>query len=306
MVPERPDNRRSRELDSSRQQLIEILKGKLPEDWPKEEININLQVRESHGRTFFRQTTLNPQSENLTMDQRREIFLSLNLAKIRDNQQRLSGAGNETEKKKILASLKSEYAARFEIDTAFQELKLEEIERRASKLRAEVNKRSDSQDEWVNAMVTLDKMRANGFDTTPASPSRSMTPSLVPPFQPQANQPRSFGRRPNSVIRRPYDDLNAATNRANTALRSSQDFYPFNALEESSRSRFAESDERGATTRQMLHPQTDSFSLPKNANRPATEQPASQDRPDRRLEPTVLIQGLRQQQDLRQQLDRAI
>ena len=160
---------------ATRELLVDILKGKTPEDWPKDPVAMSVTYPATAGRLPAGQQLIDPRSKNLTMDQRREIYLSMNLAAIRDGQERLVKAENEAEKKKILASLKSEYAARFEIDTAYQELKLEEIERRASILRAEVDKRSESQDEWVNAMVTLDKMRANGIETIPSNPPASST-----------------------------------------------------------------------------------------------------------------------------------
>ena len=105
---------------ATRELLVDILKGKTPEDWPKDPVAVSVTYQAAGGRQHAGQQLIDPRSKNLTMDKRREIYLSMNLAAIRDDQKRLGKTENEAEKKKILAGLKSEYAARFEIDTVYQ------------------------------------------------------------------------------------------------------------------------------------------------------------------------------------------
>ena len=74
-----------------------------------------------------------------------------------------------------LNSLKLLYAMRFEIDTAYQDYKVREIERRAKALREEVIAREDVAGDWVDAMVhTFEnaRQRNRDDDTDPRVPVR--------------------------------------------------------------------------------------------------------------------------------------
>ena len=70
----------------------------------------------------------------------------------------------------------------FDLDTAFQDFKVTEIEERAKKLRAEVDRRSEAAQQWVNAMITLEEMKANGIAV-------DEIPTLNPPVPTAAMYP---------------------------------------------------------------------------------------------------------------------
>lgn len=179
--------------DNPRQHFIDILIGKLPADWPTEPMMVPTTYHTVGQPPRHRWSQINPQAKNLSRANRRDIYLAFNLEEIRDDQARLLKTEDEAERKKILASLKLNYEARFAIDTAYQELQLKEIELRAAKLREEVNKRAESQQEWVSAMVTLDKMRANGISTMePAGHEHSIS-SNEPTWNPNAAVLRTWG-----------------------------------------------------------------------------------------------------------------
>ncbi len=93
-----------------------------------------------------------------------EVLASVASA-IREKQTALFQVEDAKAKDKLLHELRALYTKRFEIDTAYQDFKMREIERRAKKLRAEVNAREKAADNWVEAMVTLAKMRADGIET---------------------------------------------------------------------------------------------------------------------------------------------
>lgn len=95
---------------------------------------------------------------------------------------------NDTESREaLIKKLSDSYRTRFELDTAFQDFKVSEIERRAKKLRAEVEARQSATQQWVDAMVTLAKMKADGIETmnvpqtrrgaTYPQPSGNLTPT---------------------------------------------------------------------------------------------------------------------------------
>lgn len=139
----------------------------------------------------------------------------------------LAGSENNENREALLKKLKQLYTLRFNLDTAYQDLKVTEIETRAAKLRAEVAAREKASSEWVDAMVTLAKMKSNGIETGIAdvspfpalSNSRDLQSSdsfYIPsprnqvgagyPTQPSLNDPRMERewRQPDSNDRQPF------------------------------------------------------------------------------------------------------
>ncbi|MDM4017629.1 hypothetical protein [Roseiconus lacunae] len=99
----------------------------------------------------------------------------------------------------ILDDLRFLYQLRFDLDTAYQDLKVSEIETRAKKLREEIERREAAVEKWVDAKITLDKMKADGIDvggatflfTRPELSSSSSYPAptrLAIPTHPDPNQ----------------------------------------------------------------------------------------------------------------------
>lgn len=93
----------------------------------------------------------------------------------------LNESTDDAQQEVLLKKLSESYQLRFELDTAFQDYKVAEIERRAKKLRADVDAREKATQQWVDAMVTLAKMKANGIETMNSTPSSfDPTPALAP------------------------------------------------------------------------------------------------------------------------------
>ncbi|MCD0461551.1 hypothetical protein [Roseiconus lacunae] len=99
----------------------------------------------------------------------------------------------------ILDDLRFLYQLRFDLDTAYQDLKVSEIETRAKKLREEIERREAAVEKWVDAKITLDKMKADGIDVgvtnfplsrpefSSSSSYPAPTPLAIPP-RPDPNQ----------------------------------------------------------------------------------------------------------------------
>ncbi|MCC9602847.1 hypothetical protein LOC67_20035 [Stieleria sp. JC731] len=110
-------------------------------------------------------------------------------SRIQQMQKALVDASEDKEKSVssvgAIAELKFLYQLRFDLDTAFQDLKVTEIEARAKKLREEVERREASVDKWVDAKITLDQMKADGIDVN----QRFSYPSAISIPQPAQYPP---------------------------------------------------------------------------------------------------------------------
>ncbi|OYP32204.1 hypothetical protein [Rhodopirellula sp. MGV] len=115
----------------------------------------------------------------------------------------------EDDQAKAIDRLAFLFRLRFDLDTAYQDLKVSEIEQRAKKLRDDVERREAAVDKWVEAKVTLEQMRADGIEGNSESTSDIMiygspyTPAVFPnalPTPPTAPLPASrFGAPPSQL-----------------------------------------------------------------------------------------------------------
>ena len=165
----------SSDQEWSNEKLRDVLSGKAgpPEGWPRNPGPITttrtVLERDAQGNTFARPVmeTMNVDSlGDLTPAQRHAICVRQFNAQISSLKSRLSQETPKDQEEQLLAQLKNTYSARFRIDTVFQDLRVKEIERRAQKLRNELDARDEAEESWVKAMLTLAEMKADGIDTT--------------------------------------------------------------------------------------------------------------------------------------------
>lgn len=105
-------------------------------------------------------------SGNLSPEQCLGVVVHQCEKSIRELRQKLESKNSpddEDAKEGHLKELKRMYALRFDLDTAYQDFKVSQVEARAKKLRAEVQAREQASEKWVDAMITLAKMKADGI-----------------------------------------------------------------------------------------------------------------------------------------------
>lgn len=134
------------------------------------------QVSEMRNVVAFRTENVNV-SDDLSPEQRLGVIIALQEKSLAETHKALIEVEDDDERGRLLSKLRDLYTERFEIDTEYQDYKVRKIERRAAKLRADVDAREKALSEWVDAMVTLAKVRASGIETMPAT----VPPSLAPP-----------------------------------------------------------------------------------------------------------------------------
>lgn len=168
----------------------------------------NQMVPETKNVVYFEHETVAPKTADLTPEQRLGVVIGMRERELAKINQALAETEDDAERDKLLAKLRVIYTERFEIDTMYQDYKVRKIEIRAAKLRADVKARDKALGDWVDAMVTLAKMRASGIETMPTTPGPqppSFGSPLTPPgmslppasttFSPE-NSVRGFGMRP--------------------------------------------------------------------------------------------------------------
>ena len=101
----------------------------------------------------------------LPAEQKHALLIALRNKLLREQTEKIMTEDDAEGRKALLSELKDIYRSRFQIDTAYQDYRVRKIEARTKKLRDEITAREDAREEWVDAMVTLAKMRANGIDT---------------------------------------------------------------------------------------------------------------------------------------------
>ena len=84
----------------------------------------------------------------------------------------------EENKSELAQRVKYLYALRYDLDTAYQDYKVSEIEERARNLREEVTRRQGAGKKWVAAMMTLDEMKADGIDVKGTGDEFANPPSV--------------------------------------------------------------------------------------------------------------------------------
>ena len=176
--------------------------------WPGTLLQESGEKVEPHGVVYETQT-VNPRAEDLSPEQRLGVIVTLQNQLIERAHRQLLEAKGDSARNELLEELGAIYADRFDIDTKYQDYKVRRIEARAAKLRADVTARERAAKEWVDAMVTLAKMRANGIETMPAvgppaEASRLAVPdelNVAPSFAPANSSGRDI-RRPATFERR--------------------------------------------------------------------------------------------------------
>lgn len=108
----------------------------------------------------------------------------------------------EENKSELAQRVKYLYALRYDLDTAYQDYKVSEIEERARKLREEVTRRQGAGKKWVAAMMTLDEMKADGIDVK-GTGDEYANPSSVGPGSAAGVAPRASGGQPRPWINPP-------------------------------------------------------------------------------------------------------
>lgn len=98
-------------------------------------------------------------------------------------------AGTDAAEETLIRTLRFLYRLRFDLDTAFQDFKVTEIEKRATKLRSEVDRRAAATEKWVDAMMTFEQMEADGIEGVrmfqPSLPEPAGSPRIYPtPYGP--------------------------------------------------------------------------------------------------------------------------
>ncbi|WP_149499883.1 hypothetical protein [Roseiconus lacunae] len=230
-LPPEPSSAEEDAEDESKKMDFETLlnREKLPKDedgkslpsWPIETLQqilngeIQLEVNGTSLRRFVQMrgrdesgapaivTTLAPQTARFAVKHSVETVRIQIIQKIEqqltDVKKELLDDKRTDEQSVILDDLRFLYQLRFDLDTAYQDLKVSEIETRAKKLREEIERREAAVEKWVDAKITLDKMKADGIDvggatflfTRPELSSSSSYPAptrLAIPTHPDPNQ----------------------------------------------------------------------------------------------------------------------
>ena len=199
---------------AARERLIEAFRGTaltelLPEDFSEDRIRIAVRKTgvatnrdgETKQVSMVEHQTVNPLDEKLTPEQRLGVLVSVHERLIREKQESLLAVEDDG-RPKIVKELRELYAMRFELDTAYQDFRVREIERRANKLREEVDSRETAAKQWVDAMVTLAEMRASGIATMPplSGPRVESSSGMpVPVGVSRLRSPRSTGVAPSTT-----------------------------------------------------------------------------------------------------------
>ena len=160
----------------STDKLRDVLSGKTdpPEGWPKNQMPVTttrtVHQRDAEGNSFARpglESSMIDSEVDLTPAQRHAICVRQFDTQIRSLKSQLNQGTQQDQKAKLLTQLKNALSARFRIDTVFQDVRVKEIERRAQKLRKELDARGVAEESWVQAMLTLAEMKSDGIDTMP-------------------------------------------------------------------------------------------------------------------------------------------
>ncbi|MGB7325150.1 MAG: hypothetical protein WBD31_09780 [Rubripirellula sp.] len=160
--------------DTSLEEMSKILEGQSPppSGWPTQRVVIRqlrqIPVTDPDGNQQFTSVyetlSVDPNKKDLSSKDRHALFVQLIEKQIQSTHEKLLKTDDRGQRAAVLDTLKQAYADRFRVDTAYQNLKVTEIESRAKKLREELTERAESEKNWVNAMTTLAEMRANGID----------------------------------------------------------------------------------------------------------------------------------------------
>lgn len=147
-------------------------------DWPfadnlQDQMTVNVrtysQVYSSPNvqtqRVVFRSQTVNPADPNLSAEQKLAVGVKVIEGLISEKRREVNLANSDEARSEFLDELRELYELRFELDSAYQDFKVSEIERRAKKLREDVHARDSEREDWVQAMVTLARMQARGIET---------------------------------------------------------------------------------------------------------------------------------------------
>ncbi|MCG8653261.1 MAG: hypothetical protein MI861_25705 [Pirellulales bacterium] len=139
------------------------------------------------SQVYYERQTVNPMARDLSPEQRLGVFTALIETQLRKVQQGMTNGMDTGAMKKSLQELRDLYSRRFGLETDYQDYKVRKIERRAQKLRGEVDARKSATKDWVDAMVTLDKMRASGIGVLPGTvsagvglPATTVPDAIVP------------------------------------------------------------------------------------------------------------------------------
>lgn len=137
----------------------------------KESIVTNV-AGEKESRTFDESQVVDPQSGNLSPEQRLGLFVSVSEEQIKKSLAALSSTNDPETKAKMIATLKDQYKTRYAYDTAYGDFQARKAEAKASKLRAAVEARNEAAEKWIDAMVAIAQTKADGIavmDLAPAS-----------------------------------------------------------------------------------------------------------------------------------------
>ncbi len=149
---------------------------------------------------------------DLPPDVKRAAVLAVTAARHDDLLKQLREAKSEEDKKKAVDALKANYAEHYAIETWWREQRLGELELRLTKLRAQVKTRQDAEEKYVEAVMTIAQLWADGIaitpprpgstpETLPAAPRAAGVPSLSPlRLEPQ---PARFPTLPYSTLPSP-------------------------------------------------------------------------------------------------------
>ena len=118
-------------------------------------------------RFIFESQSVKVRDPNLNAEQKLGIMVSLADTGLQETLNDLFQQDDPKQQERTLKSLEHQYTARFEVESAYQDFKVQEIERRVKKLRAEVTQRDEARPDWVSAMVTLAKVKASGIELMP-------------------------------------------------------------------------------------------------------------------------------------------
>ncbi|MEM9588347.1 MAG: hypothetical protein AAGA03_13775 [Planctomycetota bacterium] len=130
--------------------------------------------------TTYQPRSLDPLADNLTIEERCATNVAMIQRELNESLRKVADTSGMVDEL-ALAEVREWYDRLYQMETDFQDLKVLEIEKRTSTLRNQVEQRRNAKSQWVDAMVTLAKMKAMGIEPARVESTRAVSTVVTPP-----------------------------------------------------------------------------------------------------------------------------
>ncbi|GAB5402595.1 MAG: hypothetical protein Aurels2KO_08260 [Aureliella sp.] len=124
------------------------------------------------------------ESIDLPANGKRAAVLTLTARRHAGLLDKLKNAKTDEDKKEAESALRENYQRHYAIETWWRQQKLKKLEEELAALKAQVQKRVDSEEKYVEAAMTIAQLHIDGVSITPPVPAAPRSGGELPPSAP--------------------------------------------------------------------------------------------------------------------------